>query len=333
MPPAKDVARNRKIEAFDIALDPIIEYLNNPAIIEIMVNADGKVWVDEIQSGMYFTEKVMMPDDVERIIRLLAASINTEVNDKSPSLSAKLPGWGARVQASIPPIVSAPVFSFRKPAKVVFSLTDYVDKGILSESDAQFLRQAVLDKKNILVGGGTGSGKTTFVNALLQEVALTNDRIYIVEDNAELQCDAQNKVEILVHPPIYTHQRAIMDALRFRPDRIIVGEVRDGAALDMLKAWNTGHPGGIATIHANTTTSMLDRLSQLCEEVMPHAPRYLIAEAIDICVHIRRAPESPAGRLISGIVEVIGEENGHWNTRSVQHNGFTCEPVKALNVF
>ena len=203
----------------------------------------------------------------------------------------------------------------------------------MSESDAQFLRQAVLDKKNILVGGGTGSGKTTFVNALLQEVALTNDRIYIVEDNAELQCDAQNKVEILVHPPIYTHQRAIMDALRFRPDRIIVGEVRDGAALDMLKAWNTGHPGGIATIHANTTTSMLDRLSQLCEEVMPHAPRYLIAEAIDICVHIRRAPESPAGRLISGIVEVIGEENGHWKTRSVQHNGFTCEPIKAQNVF
>ncbi len=194
---------------------------------------------------MYCTGTVMHADEVERIIRLLASAVNSEINDRHPSLSAKLPEWGARVQASVPPIVASPVFSLRMPAQLVYSLDDYVATGILEEDDASVLRNAVRERKNILVGGGTGSGKTTFVNALLKEVAETGDRIYIVEDNSELQCDAENKLEVLVQPPVYTHQRAIMDALRFRPDRIIVGEVRDGAALEMLKAWNTGHPAGL----------------------------------------------------------------------------------------
>lgn len=298
-----------------MALEPIMDYLEDSSVIEIMVNADGKVWIDKFREGMSFSKVVMLPDEVERIVRLLAAAMNTEINERNPSLSAKLPGWGARVQASVPPIVAAPVFSFRKPAKIVYPIQDYVESNILSMEEADFLKKAVIEKKNILVGGGTGSGKTTFVNALLQEVARTNERVYIVEDNPELQCDAENKVEIFVHPSIYTHQKAIMDALRFRPDRIIVGEVRDGAALDMLKAWNTGHPGGIATIHANCTASMLDRLCQLCEEVMPQAPRYLIVEAIDVCVHLKRDTEHPSGRSVTGIVEVSGESDGKWILR------------------
>ncbi|NTV61767.1 MAG: P-type conjugative transfer ATPase TrbB [Chlorobiaceae bacterium] len=308
----KDLSRSRKYDALMTALAPIMVYLDDSLVLEIMVNADGKVWIDKIREGVFFSHVVMVPDDVERIIRLLAAAMNTEVNEKTPSLSAKIPGWGARVQASVPPIVAAPVFSFRKPAKLVYPIQDYVDCNILTNEEAAFLKKSVRERKNILVGGGTGSGKTTFVNALLQEVAGTNDRVYIVEDNPELQCDAENKVEIFVQPPVYTHQKAIMDALRFRPDRIIVGEVRDGAAIDMLKAWNTGHPGGIATIHANSTASMLDRLCQLCEEVMPHASRYLIADAIDICVHLKRDPEHPAGRSITGIMEVTGESEGQW---------------------
>jgi type IV secretion system protein TrbB len=315
MVPHKDVSRTRKYDALRTALQPVMSYLDDPMVLEIMVNADGKVWVDKFREGMFFSDVVMVPDEVERIVRLLAAAMNTEVNEKTPSLSAKIPGWGARVQASVPPIVAAPVFSFRKPAKLVYPIQDYVDCNILTTEESAFLKKAVRDRKNILVGGGTGSGKTTFVNALLQEVAGTNDRVYIVEDNPELQCDAENKVEIFVQPPVYTHQKAIMDALRFRPDRIIVGEVRDGAAIDMLKAWNTGHPGGIATIHANSTASMLDRLCQLCEEVMPHAPRYLIADAIDICVHLKRDIGHPAGRSITGIMEVTGESDGQWVLR------------------
>ena len=120
--------------------------------------------------------------------------------------------------------------------------------------------------------GGTGSGKTTFANALLKELASGPDRIYLVEDNAELQCTAANRVQVLVQPPIYTWNRAILDAMRFRPDRVIVGEVRDGSALEMLKAWNTGHPGGIATVHANDTAGMLDRICQLVEEIIPARP-------------------------------------------------------------
>jgi type IV secretion system protein TrbB len=311
----KDVSKSRKYDALKTALAPIMGYLDDPLVLEIMVNADGKVWIDKFRDGMFFSGIVMLSEEVERIVRLLAAAMNTEVNEKSPSLSAKLPGWGARVQASVPPIVAAAVFSFRKPAKIVYSIQDYVDSNILNAEESSFLRKAIRDRKNILVGGGTGSGKTTFVNALLQEVACSNDRVYLVEDNPELQCDAENKVEIIVQPPVYTHQKAIMDALRFRPDRIIIGEVRDGAAVDMLKAWNTGHPGGIATIHANSTASMLDRLCQLCEEVMPHAPRYLIADAVNICVHLKRDIEHPTGRSITGIMEVTGESGGQWLLR------------------
>jgi type IV secretion system protein TrbB len=311
----KDVSKSRKYDALKTALAPIMSYLDDSLVLEIMVNADGKVWIDKFREGMFFSGIVMLSEEVERIVRLLAAAMNTEVNEKSPSLSAKLPGWGARVQASVPPIVAAPVFSFRKPARIVYSIQDYVDCNILTAEESFFLRNAIRERKNILVGGGTGSGKTTFVNALLLEVASSTDRVYLVEDNPELQCDAENKVEIIVQPPVYTHQKAIMDALRFRPDRIIIGEVRDGAAVDMLKAWNTGHPGGIATIHANSTTSMLDRLCQLCEETMPHAPRYLIADAINICVHLKRDVEHPAGRSITGIMEVTGESGGQWLLR------------------
>jgi type IV secretion system protein VirB11 len=171
----------------------------------------------------------------------------------------------------------------------------------------------VLDRKNVLVGGGTGSGKTTFANALLQVVAETGDRVHIVEDTVELQCSAANKLQILVQPPNYTWQRAMMDAMRFRPDRLVVGEVRDGSALELLKSWNTGHPGGLATLHANDTPGMLDRLCQLIEEVVPVAPRQLVAEAVNVCVHIARNPSHPAGRSVTAIDRVVGlDPNGRW---------------------
>ena len=225
-----------------------------------------------------------------------------------------MPGWGARVQASLPPIVEAPIFAMRKPSKLVFSLEDYVAKGIMSSSQAQFIEQAIRDRKNILVGGGTGSGKTTLANALLKVVAETGDRVYIVEDTVELQCHAENKLQMLVQPPIYTWQRAIMDALRYRPDRIIVGEVRDGiAALEMLKAWNTGHPGGLATVHADSPQEMLDRIAELISEEKAQPPYALIGRAVDLCIHMERDLSNPAGRRVSGIVGVGGcSSTGSW---------------------
>jgi type IV secretion system protein VirB11 len=292
--------------------------LNDDAVVEIMLNADGRIWIEKVGAGMLAARVTMTGDEALRMLRLVATEMNAELSDKNPSLAGKLPLWGARVQASIPPIVEAPVFALRKPSKIVFGLEDYVAKGIVSEEQDRTLRAAIRARKNVLVGGGTGSGKTTFVNALLREVARTQDRVYIVEDNPELQCSAANKLQVLVQEPTYTWRRAIFDALRFRPDRIIVGEVRGPAALEMLKAWNTGHPGGLATIHANDTASMLDRLCQLVEEVVPVAPRQLVAQAIGLCVHIRRDPQHPAGRSLSGIERVVGlDHDGRWRLEPV----------------
>ncbi|ANT65598.1 MULTISPECIES: P-type conjugative transfer ATPase TrbB [Prosthecochloris] len=308
-----DVSVARRSATLRNAVQPILSFLEKESILEIMLNPDGNIWVDEAGVGMYKTDVSMNAEEVGRMIRLTAAAFNTEVNEYKPALAATLPGWNARLQASVPPIVASPVFSLRKPPCTVFTLSDYVCKGIMSSEDADFLESCVRDGKNILIGGGTGSGKTTLANALLDVVARTGDRIYIIEDNPELQCRAENMVKVLVQPLVYSHQRAVMDALRFRPDRIIVGEVRDGAALDMLKAWNTGHPGGLATIHANNTAAMLERLAQLTQEVVPTAPRELIAEAVDICVHISRSQDHPAGRRVSGIMGVKGlDSHGQW---------------------
>lgn len=305
--------QNRRHASLRTAVTPILTFLNDPDVVEIMLNADGRIWVEKVGVGMFAAKASMSPEEALRMLRLVATEMNVELSDRNPSLAGKLPLWGARVQASIPPVVEAPVFALRKPAKMIFGLEDYLARGIITPDQDRILREAVAGRKNILVGGGTGSGKTTFVNALLREVARTDDRVYMVEDNPELQCAALNKVQVLVQPPTYTWQRAILDAMRFRPDRIIVGEVRDGAALEMLKAWNTGHPGGIATLHANDTTSMLDRLCQLIEEVVAVAPRLLVAQAVDICVHIRRDHHHPSGRSLSGIDRIAGLDGaGRW---------------------
>jgi P-type conjugative transfer ATPase TrbB len=311
--------QTRRYASLRTAVAPIASYLADDLVVEIMLNADGRIWVERAGVGMFEGNTRMSPEDALRMLRLVATEMNTELSDRNPSLAGKLPIWGARVQASIPPVVEAPVFALRKPAKHVFGLDDYVEREILTAEEAQALRAAVRDRLNILVGGGTGSGKTTFANALLREVAGTSDRIYLVEDNPELQCAAPNKVQVLVQPPTYTWNRAIIDAMRFRPDRIIVGEIRDGSALEMLKAWNTGHPGGIATVHANDTHAMLDRVCQLIEEVVPTAPRALVAETINVCVHLSRDPRHPAGRSLTGLDEVIGVgEGGRWKLASIR---------------
>lgn len=306
-------SRSRRHAALRTAIAPLVPFLDDDSIVEIMLNADGRVWIERARLGMSATPASLTPDEGLRILRVVATEMNVELSDRSPSVAGKLPIWGARVQGAIPPIVEAPVFSLRKPAKLTFGLDEYVDRLILIDSEAEALRRAVRERANILVGGGTGSGKTTFANALLREVAATGDRTYIVEDNPELQCSAPNGLQVLVQPPTYTWSRAILDAMRLRPDRIVVGEVRDGAALEMLKAWNTGHPGGLGTIHANGTAAMLDRLCQLSEEVVPSAPRALVAQTVNVCVHLRRDPNHPAGRSISGIDRVMGlSKTGEW---------------------
>ncbi|MGD0679507.1 MAG: P-type conjugative transfer ATPase TrbB [Polyangiaceae bacterium] len=313
-------SQTRRADALESALAPLLSFLSDDRVVEILVNPDGLVWVDRLGEGLAQTRVHMTPLQTERILRLVASELRVELNAQHPSLSAKLPSpWKARLQGAIPPISDAPALALRKPARVVFSLDDYVEAGILSSVQRNALTASVHARDNILIGGGTGSGKTTFANALVKVIAdETTDRIHIIEDTPEIQCKARNKLQILVQPGVHSWRDAVMAAMRFRPDRILVGEVRDGSALELLKAWNTGHPGGLATIHANDTRAMLDRLCQLVEEVVYPAPRALIAQTIQVCVHMQRDRTQPSGRRISGVDRVRGLNfDGSWKLERI----------------
>mgnify|MGYP000417419582 CR=1 FL=1 len=185
-------------------------------------------------------------------------------------------------EAALPPVVAAPTFAIRKPAVAVFTLDDYAAAGIMTMGEAGALRQAVADRRNILVAGGTSTGKTTLANALLAEVAKTADRVVLIEDTRELQCRAANLVALRTKDGVASLSDLVRSSLRLRPDRIPIGEVRGAEALDLLKAWGTGHPGGIGTIHAGTARGALRRLEQLIQEAVVTVPRALIAETIDL---------------------------------------------------
>lgn len=182
----------------------------------------------------------------------------------------------------LPPVVAAPAFAIRKPAVAVFTLEDYVDSGIMLPEQAAILRHAVEQRRNVLVAGGTSTGKTTLVNALLAEVAKTSDRVILIEDTRELRCKAQNLVALRTKEGVASLSDLVRSSLRLRPDRIPIGEVRGSEALDLLKAWGTSHPGGIGTIHAGSALGALRRLEQLIQEAVVTVPRALIAETINI---------------------------------------------------
>ncbi len=229
-------------------------------------------------------------DEAEfRVIRLVASGVGVAANRTSPIISAELPGSGERFEGLLPPVSTAPCFSIRKPATTPFELGDYVTQGALAPALAQALKDAIATHANILIAGGTSSGKTTFTNALLAEPSLHDDRIVILEDTRELRCAAPNVVQLRTHRGSTSLQDLVRSTLRLRPDRIIIGEVRGAEALDLLKAWNTGHPGGITTLHANSAHGALARLEQLTLEATPRAPFDLIAEAIDVVVFMNRA--------------------------------------------
>ena len=265
------------------ALGPnIAGFLDDPSVVEVMLNPDGRLWLDRLSGGLEDTGFRLSAADGERIVRLVAHHVGAEVHAGSPRVSAELPDSGERFEGLLPPVVVAPSFAIRKPAVAVFTLGDYVDAGIMSAAHAELLRDAVHSRKNILVAGGTSTGKTTLVNALLAEVAHTGDRVVLIEDTRELQCAAPNLVALRTKDGAATLTDLVRSALRLRPDRIPIGEVRGGEALDLIKAWGTGHPGGIGTLHAGTALGALRRLEQLVQEAVVTVPRALIAETIDV---------------------------------------------------
>ncbi|WP_425291654.1 P-type conjugative transfer ATPase TrbB [Aminobacter anthyllidis] len=260
----------------------IAGFLEDPSIVEVMLNPDGRLWIDRLSGGLEDTGCTLSVDDGERIIRLVAHHVGTEVHSGNPRVSAELPETGERFEGLLPPVVAAPAFAIRKPAVAVFTLDDYVATRVMTTHQATALRQAVAARANILVAGGTSTGKTTLTNALLAEVAKTSDRVVLIEDTRELQCAAPNLVALRTKEGVISLSDLVRSSLRLRPDRIPVGEVRGSEALDLLKAWGTGHPGGIGTIHAGTGIGALRRLEQLIQEVVVTVPRALIAETIDL---------------------------------------------------
>ena len=286
-------ARDRRRAMLRTAMGQAIgAALGDPRVIEIMVNPDGALRLDVLGEGRVDTGVRLESAEAERIIRLVASHVRAEVHAGQPIVSAELPEGGERFEGILPPVAPAPCFAIRKPAFRIHRLLDYVADGIMSPDSARLLSMAVVERRNILVAGGTSSGKTTLANALLAEMAHLDERVILIEDTRELQCAASDVVALRTRPNAadrsvgVTMADLVRSTLRLRPDRIIVGEVRGPEALDMLKAWNTGHPGGIATVHANSAVSALYRIEQLVQEAVVTVPRRLIAEAIDIVVFI-----------------------------------------------
>lgn len=292
MTAARIIGSSRRRSALARALGlNIAEALAAPDVVEVLINADGRVWIDRAGVGLLLTEHRIIANDRETAIRLLAHEAGETVGENRPALATILPDSAARVQALLPPLVEAPVLAIRKRPSVIFSLDAYVRDGIATSNQAALLREAVASKQNIVVAGGTGSGKTTLLNALLAETAFADARVVILEDTAELQIASANAVQLLTKrtdPPV-TMRELVQMTLRLRPDRIVVGEVRDGAALEVLKAWNTGYPGGLLTLHANSATDALARLEDLCMEAVGAPPKRLIASAVDLVVFIARS--------------------------------------------
>lgn len=303
-PSSSVLSLDRRIRMLRTAMGPLIAAaLEDPDVVEVMLNPDGALWIDRLSSGRTATGESLSAADGERIIRLVAAHVGTEVHRGQPLLTAELPETGERFEGILPPAAPGPAFALRKRAVGVISLADYVSDGILITEQADFLRRAVRARQNILIAGGTSTGKTTLANALLAEIATTGDRVLVLEDTVELQCSARDHVPLRTRAGVVTMTELVRATMRLRPDRVIVGEVRGGEALDLIKVWGTGHPGGIATIHASSAHGALLRLEQLILEVALTPPRALIAEAVNIIVFI-------AGRGRARQVQTIARVTG-----------------------
>ncbi|MBU0801498.1 MAG: P-type conjugative transfer ATPase TrbB [Alphaproteobacteria bacterium] len=295
----------------------VMAALNDPRTIEIMLNPDGKLWVERLGEGMQHVGS-LRPAQGQAIIETIAGYHRKEVTTKYPLLEGEVPLDNSRFAGQLSPVVSGPTFAIRKKAVSIFTLQDYVDKGVMTPQQMAVIIDAVAAHKNILVVGGTSSGKTTLVNAIIYQMVMHNlfERFVIIEDTGEIQCAAENYVQY--HATADISMTALLKiTLRMRPDRIIVGEVRGPEALDLLMAWNSGHPGGAATLHANSAKAGLAKLLMYIS-MHPDSPtpiEPLIGEAVHVVVNI--AKKTDGNRHIQEIIEVLGYENGQYQLKTL----------------
>jgi type IV secretion system protein TrbB len=289
--------------------DQICLALEDASVVEIMLNPNGKLFIERLGHGI--TSVGELPNGAaEIVIGSVAHVLDTEVDEDRPIISGELPIGGHRFEGLLPPLVSAPSFTIRRRASRLIPLDDYVSAKVMTATQAAVIRSAVASRLNVVVSGGTGSGKTTLANAIIAEIVehAPDDRLIILEDTAEIQCAATNSISLHTSDEI-DMSRLLKSTMRLRPDRIIVGEVRDGAALTLLKAWNTGHPGGLCTIHSNTAKSALQRLEQLTAEVSQQSMQAVIGDAVDLIISIERTPR---GRQVSEILHVTRFARGQY---------------------
>ena len=295
----------------------LLAALNDPKTVEIMLNADGKLWLERLGEPMKCIGTLRVAQ-AQAIIETIAGYHGKEVTRSKPILEGELPLDGSRFAGQLPPVVPAPTFAIRKKAVAIFTLDQYVERGIMTAPQREALIAAVRAHRNILVIGGTGSGKTTLVNAIINEMVIQDptERVFIIEDTGEIQCAAENYVQY--HTSIDVNMTALLKTtLRMRPDRILVGEVRGEEALDLLDAWNTGHPGGAATLHADSAQEGLVRLKSLVSrnKSAPSEIEPLIGAAVHVVVHIAKTPDG--SRRVQEILEVSGYVNGQYITKSL----------------
>ncbi len=293
----------------------ICGFLDEPNVIEIMLNPDGSLWVERLGHPMLHVG-TMPPYQAEALIGTVASTLRTTVTRENPILECELPIDGSRFEAVLPPNVVGPTFTIRRKATKIFTLADYVADGIMTERQAVLLREAVAAKQNILVVGGTGTGKTTLTNGIIDHMAETvpDERLVIIEDTAEIQCRSPNAV-ILRATEYADMLRLLKATMRLRPDRILVGEVRGKEALSLLKAWNTGHPGGVATVHANDALSGLTRVESLVAEATAAPMQRVIAAAVNVIVSIAKTKQ---GRRVQEVLRVKGLRDGDYDLEPIE---------------
>ncbi len=296
----------RLLEGLRHACGPLIMgVLEDPEVIEVMLNPDGSLWIEKYGQDHDCIGETPVAQG-QLILSQVASGLNLTVNEKSPIVEGEFPLDGSRFEGTFPPIVGpGPSLSLRKKASRVFTLAEYAAAGSITLKSVNIIEDAVLRRLNIVVVGGTSSGKTTFVNAVIDAIfRLTpTHRLLILEDTAELQSKSPNTVFLRTSVLAEVDMRKLAKvSMRYAPKRILIGEVRDAAALEMLKLWNTGHPGGVSTFHADSAEEALPRLEELVEEAGLGPKQKLIGRAVDLAVYMEKTPDNQ--RRISSIVRV-----------------------------
>lgn len=310
------VTTQRLADLLRSAMSPLLPLLDDEEILHISVSHTGAVWAERFGQGSYNTQLHLTPGQAEQAIRLIATHVGQVATRDHSRLQAVLPS-GERAQCFLPPTVLGPALEIRKRPARIYTLEEYIEAGIVTAAQADRMREAVRARHNIVVAGGTGSGKTTLLNALLDLLREDSSHIVTVEDTAELQCAAPYYLALYTIPGVTTLTHLVSDALRCSPSRVIIGEVRGAEALDFLDLLNTGHPGGMLSLHADPGKA-LRRLESLVRRAPLTVPlpleemRALIAEAIDLIIDIVRVPGAP-GRLVHGLTACRGlDAQGHY---------------------